>query len=303
MLGLLRIASLVATGLTLGLALACGGAVVSDAPAATNEIAQEGAETPNEPTLSVETPRPTVTPRPPATPTPAVTAPATGSDVATITAPAHPPDPDGQDGEGNGQEPQSQPDAPAAPEPAPSPTPARFRPVPPPSAVDLPGGSGGVPIFSFGAGPRIHNYVLSLSGTITDRPDLASARWTVQVWQADYPVDLTTDCSTEKPVAFIMPPTGSGSAFVPVSSPYQWTYCVQGQGFTRAVEVPWLRAESWSLTERTRQRTSQPRIWDFSVSADLDDERVAALEYYRPEGWTILIWAGETLVAREWIEY
>ena len=191
----------------------------------------------------------------------------------------------------------------ATPEPTPTPAP-RFRAVSPPALADLPGGSGGSPIFQFSGGPSIQNNILTLSGYIKDRPDLASAIWTVQVWQSDYPVDLATKCSTEKPVAFLMAPTGSGASFIPAATPYEYFYCVQGQGMLRTVDVPWIRASQWSLTERGGRRfVYDPFYWDFSLTADLNDERVYDLEYRRPEGWTILIWAGETLITREWLPW
>jgi hypothetical protein len=169
--------------------------------------------------------------------------------------------------------------------------------------VDIPGSSGGIPIFQFSSRPVIQDHRLTLSGYITDRADLAGAEWTLQVWQSQYEVNILSNCTTERPVAFIMPPTGSGTTFIPASTSYEWTYCIQGQGWKRKSEVPWLHATSWGLTERKRQRITQPRIWDFSAAVDLNDQRVKDLEYKRPAGWTVLVWTGDTLVAREWIGF
>lgn len=202
-------------------------------------------------------------------------------------------------------------EAAAAPEetptPAPTPTPQpvptpRFRVVSPPELVSLPGSSGGSPIFTFSSGPTIQSNILTLSGYITNRPDLVSRRWTIQVWQSDFSQEYATlDCSTEKPVAFLMAPTGSGDSYVPAATPYDFYYCIQGQGWMQTVEVPWLRASTWSMSERKRRYTTEPIIWDFSLRADLTDERVQKLEYKDPEGWTVFIWAGDELIAREWV--
>lgn len=252
-------------------------------------------------------PRPTPTPQPPPTPTPVPTL------LPTPTAaPLSPPE--GEQGQGQADSDVPQADQQATPTPEPSPTPVptptpvpaptpRFRAVSPPDLADFPGAIGGIPIFTFSGGPVFQDNILTLSGYIKDRPDLASAPWIIQVWQSQYPVDLGSECSTEKPVAFLMAPTGSGATFIPAATSYDYFYCIQGQGWLNTVEVPWLRASGWSIGERKRQFTTEPRIWDFSLRADLNDERVEELEYRRPEGWTVLIWAGETLIAREWLPW
>lgn len=230
-------------------------------------------------------PTPTLQPTPvPTTPTPEQSAEAQGD----------------QDGEVAKAHDDATPTPEPTPTPVPTPTP-RFRSVDPPSLVDLPGSSGGTPIFKFSS-LGIHDNILSLSGTMTGRADLASRQWTIQVWQSQYEVVVTENCSTEKPIAFIMAATG-GDNFLPVATPYEYFYCVGGQGLNRTVDVPWLRADSWSLAERKRRYTTEPRIWDFRVKANLQDERVQELEYHRPAGWMVLIWAGETLIAREWLEW
>jgi hypothetical protein len=243
------------------------------------------------------------------TPLPAATSPVTGSlptPVPTaVHRPAVTPGLEGNNGQGDGHESQAGNNATATPEPAPpgTPTPTpRFQPVQPPAPVDLPAHAGGEPIFKFSSGPRIQNNVLTLSGYITNRRDLAESRWTVQVWQAEYPVD-DLDCSTEKPIAFVMAPTG-GTGTIPARTEYAYFYCIQGQGVHRTVNVPWLRASTWTLQERGGRRfIHDPFHWDFNLRIDLNDSRVEDLEYRRPEGWTILIFAGDVLIAREWVAW
>lgn len=137
-----------------------------------------------------------------------------------------------------------------------------------------------------------------MSGTVTNLPEIQPTA--VQVWQANTPVDWTDECSTEQPVAFVIPGTG-GQAVTPAATEYPWRYCIQGQYLARINQVPWIYADGWSYTERKRRYITEPRVWDFSLTVRLDDPRTQKLLYPRPTGWTILVYSGDILLGRQWV--
>jgi hypothetical protein len=143
---------------------------------------------------------------------------------------------------------------------------------------------------------------LSISGTIEGQNYKPT---TIQVWQAYDPEPYSETCSTERPVAFVQPGNGS-VAYSGQLTPYTWTFCTQHQkGKSQTDQVPWLYSQSWNYTLRHRTRITDPYIYDFSTSVNLDHERVEKLEYGSgvASGWRIIVWSGERIIANQWLEY
>jgi hypothetical protein len=143
---------------------------------------------------------------------------------------------------------------------------------------------------------------LSISGSVEGQGYTPSV---IQVWMAYDPEPYSETCSTERPVAFVQPGNGS-VVYSGQLTPYTWTFCTQYQkGKPQTDQVPWLYSQSWNYTLRHRIRTTDPYIYDFSTSVNLDHERVERLEYGSgvASGWRIIVWSGERIIANQWLEY
>jgi hypothetical protein len=121
----------------------------------------------------------------------------------------------------------------------------------------------------------------------------------IQVWQALRRNDEGGKCPTEKPIALISEGSGGGTSQI------QWQYCshVGAKLITQVDSVPWLTPGSWTYTQRPRQRTTYPYLADWSMNVSLFNELVEDLEYSRPEGYVIVIFAGDLLLAKVWMDY
>lgn len=137
---------------------------------------------------------------------------------------------------------------------------------------------------------------LSLSGTITDAPSKSPT--TIQVWQSRFE-EGKAECSSERPVAFLRP-GNTNSVFTQQTSDYEWQFCRNDVYSAPTIdEIPWLFTTSWSYEERKRRLTTEPRIWDFVVTANLDQELVRELEYESPSYWRIIVFSGNSVIAYE----
>ena len=208
------------------------------------------------------------TPEPTATPTPAPTATPTPTPLPTATPPPTP---------------TAAPTVTPAPTPTPGPTP-RFRTAPRPEDAGYPG-------FRFVSGPEVSGHTISFKAVVTGEEELAPTQ--LQVWQA-LRDDLDQDCSTARPIAFVG--QGQGAGF----TRYQWTFCssptAKPQVYTDA--VPWLTAETW----QTLRRSSNPLVYEWTVTVNLDHRRVRELMYEHAAGFVLVGFAGETLLTRRWVE-
>ena len=252
----------------------------------------------------VVTPRPTHRPTP--TPIPSPTAvPATKVPVITPS----PENTSQQHTNGNGEQDQSDnsgnasldksnepiPTATLVPTPTLQPTPAikvtptpRWRPAPKPQGVV---GYSGFDV----AGPTIRNNILRMSAVINGHGIVPSE---VQVWQSLRQDDNGGRCPTDKPIALIANSSGGGSSQI------QWEYCsyLGAKPLIQVDSVPWI-AGTWNYSERPRRRTTEPYLADWSIAVSLSDDRVEALEYDHPAGYTIVVFAGDLLLGKMWVEF
>ena len=169
----------------------------------------------------------------------------------------------------------------------PTPTP-RWRPANKPEGVT---GYSGWDL----SGPTIRNRVLSMSAVIENHSVVPSE---VQVWESLRQDDDGGKCPTEKPIALIADGSTGGTSSI------QWQWCSY-KGAKPVIEVDsvsWLSG-SWSYKQRTRRRTTEPLIADWSMSVSLNNDLVEDLEYSRPEGYIIVVFAGNTLLAKVWLDY
>lgn len=185
------------------------------------------------------------------------------------------------------------------PTPTPRPTPTPTPPVgfyvgtAPSAAQDLPGLLDGFKVNVQWAGDTLRT--VTVTGVLENVPNREPTM--VQVWQAQRN-DGTPSCSTARPVAFVVP--GSDNIALGTTD-HRWRFCVKdGSNFVQVSEVPWFRASSWSWVERKRRYTTEPRIWDFSMSADFSGEESLANEYYDPSGWRVVVFSGSTIIGYLW---
>jgi len=154
-------------------------------------------------------------------------------------------------------------------------------------------------VVSYGAfhltGPTIRSGTLSMSAVI-DNHTVAPTE--VQVWETLRRDDSGGKCPSSRPIALIADTSGGGSSQI------QWQFCsyYPAKPVTQVSSVPWLSG-SWSYSQRTRRRTTEPLLADWSMSASLNNDLVEDLRYSRPEGYTIVIFAGDLLLDKVWLEY
>lgn len=189
------------------------------------------------------------------------------------------------------------------PTPTPEPTPTRtptptpeplVRPVAPPESNVL------ANILSISS-ISMQGRILRISGTIEGQGYDPS---TIQVWHAYDPEPYSETCSTERPVAFVQPGNGS-VVYTGQLTSYSWTFCTQYQKHRAQVDqVPWIYSQSWEYKLRDRRRINDPYIYDFSMSVNLDHERVESLEYPSgvASGWRVIIFSGKRILASQWID-
>ncbi len=182
---------------------------------------------------------------------------------------------------------------PTPPGPTPRPT-ARYRSVGTPDDLGDEG-------FVFSDGPRASSLDITFSATVE------ANRYTepteIQVWQSIRRDDNDDGCSTERPIAFIAKPRG-GTIYIPASTTYEWTYCTSLGARPRlySQKIPWLAAEVWTYSKRSRSKNYDPFITDITVHINLRDDRVDDLRYSSSEGYIILIFDDNRLLARAWVE-
>lgn len=172
--------------------------------------------------------------------------------------------------------------------PRPTATPV-WRPAPRPQ------GAAGYAGFDITGGPSISNGVLSITAIIDGHTIVPSE---VQVWQSLRRNDDSGRCPTHKPIALITDSAAGGS------SAMQWSFCSQDgtRPLSQVDSVPWVTG-SWSYSERSRRRTTEPLLADWSLNVSLINDDVESLEYANPEGYYIVIFAGDLLLARTWVDY
>lgn len=148
----------------------------------------------------------------------------------------------------------------------------------------------------------IKNRTLTISGTMEGTKYKPTS---IQVWQAYDYEQYSDTCSTERPVAFVLPGNGSVT-YSGQTSDYTWSFCRKGvTSSTQTDKVPWLYSQSWEYKLRQRQFTYDPYIYDFSASVNLDNERVEKLEYGSgvASGWRIIVYHNDQIVANQWLDY
>ena len=175
----------------------------------------------------------------------------------------------------------------ATPTPTPTPTPGptpRFRTVERPDDAGYPG-------FRYESGPVINGDTISFRAAVEGDEELAPSQ--LQVWQS-LRYDLDQDCSTARPIAFV----GEGQGYGVTS--YEWTFCpsltATQQVYTD--DVPWLTAAKWEVLHRS----SNPFVYRWTVTVNLDHQRVRELMYEHGAEFVLVGFAGETLLARTWAE-
>ena len=184
------------------------------------------------------------------------------------------------------------PDPTITPTPRPTPTP-RYRSVGAPEAMGIEG-------FKYVVGPTASSLDISFSASIESTGYINPTE--IQVWQA-----LTRDdgsCSTERPIAFITKPQGSGQTYIASSTAYSWAYCTSSgrRPVIYSETIPWLAAKSWTYAENERRYNYDPFITGISVKIDLRDDRVEDISYTNPAGYIILVFWGEILLSRVWVD-
>lgn len=287
---MLKLAALL---LILPLALAaCGGASASEPT----------------PTPMILKPNPFHTP----TPTTEVTMPATGSEATTpvggatpTLAPTYTPTPEPTIEPTATPQPTAIPAATPTPTPTPEPTPApTATPIPTPTLRYQPAAPAASAQFAdykadgvtFTTGPTVVDDVLRVKAEM--RSDLEPTE--VQVWQSrDYPNE---QCPTDRPIAVTAP---GRTGHVSMS----WMHCVNPDVVPgrRTDNIPWVAAETWTYGERPRgnsiRDSLQPRIWDFNAVVNLSIPDVWRLEYVQPAGYIIVIFSGDTLISKTWVDF
>lgn len=193
------------------------------------------------------------------------------------------------------------------PEPTHTPTPLpTATPIPTPTLVYRPESQSqdliGMDGFKFTAGPTALGDTIKFSARIETGAYIEPTQ--IQVFQV-LNKDVTPECTTEKPIAFVSKPNGSGSAYLPTTSNRTWLYCLQkGQKPVQySADIPWLAALQWDIGKNNRPLIWSPYITTWVVSISLADERVDDLRYAHPAGWVIVGFAGDTLLFRQWIDY
>lgn len=192
----------------------------------------------------------------------------------------------------------------------PEPTPTRTpRPTPAPTATPKPIIRPVAPPSSSGESLQLINslsisisgHVLRVSGNIEGQGNEPTS---IQVWQGWEAEAYSATCSTERPIAFIQPGSGDGG-YTGLSSPYEWTFCTDGVSHKPIVDqIPWMASQTWSYQLRHRTYIYDPYIYDLSVVASLDHHLVERLEYSDGvlEGWRIVVFSGDRMIASRWID-
>ena len=106
------------------------------------------------------------------------------------------------------------------------------------------------------------------------------------------------ECGTEKPIAVVTMPDGSGGNYLPRSSYHTYAYCpTPGQSISYTSLVPWLASSTWTVAENVAGIR-----WHWIVTLDLKDERVRALEYSQPAGYIFVVLDNGTMLKRFWVD-
>ena len=188
--------------------------------------------------------------------------------------------------------------------PPPSPTP-RYRAIEPDETF-------GHPSFEYTGGPTLVGSNTINFSAVINTTGLAPTQ--IQIWQSLDRQDYGGACSTEKPIAFVRKGSSSGS------SRYDWEYCAYfgsldvllcGDRYKGCDSIdgliPWIQATSWSYVQRiTPSRTGNRHppptgIFDYVVSISLNEERVNDIRYSSPEAYIVIVFSGNTILARTWI--
>ena len=137
----------------------------------------------------------------------------------------------------------------------------------------------------------VNGDTISFRAVVESTEDLMPTQ--LQVWQT-LRYDLGEDCSTARPIAFV----GAGQGYGVTS--YEWTFCsspaAKPDVYTN--DVPWLTAETWQVT----RRSSNPIVYQWTVTLNLDHQRVRELMYEHAAGFVLVGFAGETLLTGTWAE-
>lgn len=194
--------------------------------------------------------------------------------------------------------------SPTPPPPPPSPT-SRYRAIEPDETF-------GHPSFEYTSGPVLFGSNTINFSAVINTKGLAPTQ--IQVWQSLDRQDYGGACSTERPIAFVRKGSSSGA------TRYDWLYCAYfgsldqlpcGDRYKGCESldglIPWVQAASWSYSQRITPPRSGNRhppptgIFDFRVSISLLDERVNDLRYSSPEAYIVVVFSGNTILARTWI--
>jgi len=175
-------------------------------------------------------------------------------------------------------------------EPTPVPTP-RYR-LAARSAQDT-----GYKGLTFPGTPTVSNKVLSFHALIDGKGNEPSQ---VQLYHSLRKDDFEGDgeCNTDHPIVFSAPGQGGG-----VTS-FQWEFCpfTGTKPLIYVDDIPWVAPVNWTYKLRDRRRIFDPYLYDLSVSVDLGSDKVQELMYDAGEGYILVIFSGETILTKVWID-
>lgn len=179
----------------------------------------------------------------------------------------------------------------------PTPTVQRYAPIGPGSA-----GSSLPEVYrrsgiTYTKAPQIKNDYLTITAVFENMPFEPTD---IQIWQ--FPEGWRRNCPTDKPIAFISPKRSG-------TERYDWSVCIfPNTKYAKSVlNVPWVEIDTWKYSKRPKGTSvleeSKPTFWDWQVQVDLRYYEVYRLEVDKPTGYLIIIHSGDTLLAREWVDY
>jgi hypothetical protein len=122
----------------------------------------------------------------------------------------------------------------------------------------------------------------------------------IQVWQ--FPEQWKRACPNDKPIAFATP-LRHGFEW------YNWLQCIETgvRPIGQIIKVPWVDVDQWQYTKRFKGTSVaeelKPTYWDWSVKVDLGSSEVRNLWVKNPIGYLVIIHSGDTLLAKEWVDF
>ncbi len=150
---------------------------------------------------------------------------------------------------------------------------------------------------SFSSGPDISNDILTFSVVMDGQGNEPSQ---IQVYHSlrEQDVDGVSSCTTDHPIAFVERGSTAGI------TEFQWEFCgSSGSKPTIYVDdIPWVAPSTWSYDLRKRRRIFDPYLYDWVVNVNLQGERVQELKYENGAGYILVVFSGETILTKVWID-